>query len=92
MKRFLITGPAWQRVNRVFVGKENSDAEDAGYLMTFLCDLTNASTEFVVMDAQDFDRGYVAKVKVTPTHSSAFTAIGQVMEHVARVSLSTNAR
>ena len=46
----------------VFVAKENSDAEDAGYLMTFLHDLGNASTQFVIMDAQDFGRGYVAKV------------------------------
>lgn len=57
-------GPGMAAGEPVFVGKENSDAEDAGYLMTFLHDLTNASTEFVVMDAQDFDRGYVAKVKL----------------------------
>jgi carotenoid cleavage dioxygenase len=48
----------------VFVAKENSDVEDAGYLITSLHDLGHASTEFVVMDAQDFDRGYVAKVKL----------------------------
>ena len=36
----------------VFVAKENSDAEDAGYLMTFLHDLGNASTQFVIMDAR----------------------------------------
>ena len=48
----------------MFVAKENADAEDAGYLITFLHDLGSASTEFVVMDAQDFDRGYVAKVKL----------------------------
>lgn len=48
----------------VFVAKEGSDAEDAGYLITFIHDLGNETTEFVVMDAQDFDRGYVAQVKL----------------------------
>ena len=48
----------------VFVAKENSDAEDAGYLMTFVHDLGKDAAEFVVMDAQDFDRGYVARVKL----------------------------
>ena len=38
--------------------------QQAGYLITFLHDLGYASTEFVVMDAQDFDRRYVAKVKL----------------------------
>ena len=57
-------GPGMAAGEPVFVAKENSDAEDAGYLITFLHDLGHASTEFVVMDAQDFDRGYVAKVKL----------------------------
>lgn len=48
----------------VFVARENSDAEDAGYLITFVHDQGNGSAEFVVMDAQDFDRGYVARVKL----------------------------
>ena len=42
----------------VFVAKENSDAEDAGYLMTFVHDQGKDAAEFVVMDAEDFDRGY----------------------------------
>ena len=46
----------------VFVPREGSAAEDDGYLVTLVHDLGQASTDFVVMDAQDFDRGYVAKV------------------------------
>lgn len=49
----------------VFVGKAGSDAdreEDAGWLLTFVHDLHAGSAEFVVLDAQDFDRGYVARV------------------------------
>ena len=57
-------GPGKAAGEPVFVAKENADGEDAGYLITFLHDLGSASTEFVVMDAQDFDRGYVAKVKL----------------------------
>jgi carotenoid cleavage dioxygenase len=48
----------------VFVAKENSEAEDAGYLMTFVHDQGKDAAEFVVMDAEDFDRGYVARVKL----------------------------
>ena len=46
----------------VFVEKEGATAEDDGWLLTFVHDLKNESTEFVVMDAADFERGYVAKV------------------------------
>ena len=46
----------------VFVEKDGATAEDDGWLLTFVHDLKNESTEFVVMDAADFDRGYVAKV------------------------------
>ena len=46
----------------VFVEKEDATAEDDGWLLTFVHDLNTDSTEFVVMDAADFDRGYVAKV------------------------------
>ena len=48
----------------VFVPKQASNEEDAGYLMTFVHDLNNDSAEFVVIDAQNFSRGYVAQVKV----------------------------
>ena len=46
----------------VFVSREGSTAEDDGWLITFVHDQTNDSTEFVVMDAQDFSRDYVARV------------------------------
>lgn len=48
----------------VFVPKQASNEEDAGYLMTFVHDLNNDSAEFVVIDAQNFSRGYVAQVKL----------------------------
>jgi len=44
--------------------KTGSDAEDAGYLMTFVHDLGMQTTEFVIMDAQDFDRDYIARIKL----------------------------
>ena len=46
----------------VFVGREGSAEEDDGWLITFVHDQTNDSTEFVVMDAQDLSRDYVARV------------------------------
>ena len=46
----------------MFVARENSSAEDDGYLITYVHDLAQGSAEFVVMDAQDFDRGYLARV------------------------------
>lgn len=46
----------------VFVAKEGATDEDDGWLLTFVHDLNNETTDFVVMDAGDFDRGYVAKV------------------------------
>lgn len=46
----------------VFVARENGTAEDDGWLLTFVHDLNAESTEFVVMDAADFARGYVARV------------------------------
>ncbi len=46
----------------VFVARENSAAEDDGYLVTLVHDLGNQTTEFVVMDAQDLARGYVARI------------------------------
>lgn len=48
----------------VFVSRPNPSAEDDGWLVTFVHDANDASTEFVVLDAQDFDRGYVAQVKL----------------------------
>jgi carotenoid cleavage dioxygenase len=48
----------------VFVTRPNATAEDDGWLVTFVHDENDHSTEFVVIDAQDFDRGYVAQVKL----------------------------
>lgn len=46
----------------VFVARSGSTIEDDGWLMTFVHDDNNASTDFVVIDAQDFARGYVAQI------------------------------
>jgi carotenoid cleavage dioxygenase len=46
----------------VFVGKSGRPEEDAGWLVTFVHDLGKNSTEFVVMDAEDLARGYVASI------------------------------
>ncbi len=48
----------------VFVGREGSTVEDDGWLLTFVHDHNTDSAEFVVMDAQDFERGYVAQVQL----------------------------
>ena len=46
----------------VFVGKSGRSEEDAGWLMTYVHDLSSGTTEFVIIDAEDFGRGYVARV------------------------------
>jgi len=46
----------------VFVGRAGSTVEDDGWLVTYVHDLAAGSAEFVVLDAQDFGRGYVARV------------------------------
>ncbi len=46
----------------VFVGREGATEEDGGWLMTFVHDIPAGTAELVVVDAQDFDRGYVARV------------------------------
>lgn len=48
----------------VFVGRPGSVEEDDGWLVTFVHDGNTNSAEFVVIDAQDFERGYVAQVKL----------------------------
>ena len=40
------------------------DMTDDGWLMTFVHDLNTDSAELAVLDAQDFDRGYVARVEL----------------------------
>ena len=46
----------------VFIGRHGATAEDDGWLMTFVHDLTNDKAELVVLDAQDLSRGEVARV------------------------------
>lgn len=55
-------GPGRGSGEAVFVAKEGSTDEDAGWLLSFVHDANTNGTDFVVLDAQDFDRGYVAKV------------------------------
>ena len=53
-------GPGRAAGEPVFVPR--GEAEDDGWLVTYVHDLGEESAEFVVFDAQDFDRGYVARV------------------------------
>ena len=55
-------GPGRAAGEPVFVGRQAGTAEDDGWLITFVHDLGRDSTELVVLDAQDFGRGYVAQV------------------------------
>lgn len=55
-------GPGRGAGEPVFVARTGSTAEDDGWLLTFVHDSNTGSTEFVVLDAQDFTRGYVARV------------------------------
>ncbi len=48
----------------VFVARPDSTVEDDGWLITLVHDLNDDSAELAVLDAQDFDRGYVAQVKL----------------------------
>ena len=57
-------GPGRAAGEPVFVGRPGSTVEDDGWLVTFVHDGNNDSAEFVVIDAQDFARGYVAQVKL----------------------------
>ena len=55
-------GPGRAAGEPVFVAKSGGAEEDAGWLVTFVHDLGAGRTEFVVLDAQDLDRGEVARV------------------------------
>jgi carotenoid cleavage dioxygenase len=55
-------GPGRAAGEPVFVARQDGTAEDDGWLMTYVHDLGRGSTDFVVIDAQDLDRGYVARV------------------------------
>ena len=46
----------------VFVPREGSVEEDDGWLISLVHDLGTASTDLVVLDAREFERGYVARV------------------------------
>ncbi len=55
-------GPGRAAGEPVFVGKQGRTDEDAGWLVTYVHDLAAGTAEFVVLDAEDFARGYVARV------------------------------
>ena len=55
-------GPGRAAGEPVFVGRHDGTDEDDGWLVTYVHDLGAGTAEFVVLDAQDFDRGYVAQV------------------------------
>ena len=60
-------GPGRSGGEPVFVGRPAGSGpviEDDGWLVTLVHDANDASAEFVVIDAQDFGRGYVAQVKL----------------------------
>ena len=55
-------GPGRGAGETVFVGREGATAEDDGWLMTFAHAHDGSSASFVVLDAQDIERGPVAEV------------------------------
>jgi 8'-apo-carotenoid 13,14-cleaving dioxygenase len=57
-------GPGRAAGEPVFVGRPGGTDEDDGWLITFVHDAHDDSAEFVVIDARDFTRGYVAQVKL----------------------------
>jgi len=70
LKHDLVTSERWtfdHGIGRsagepVFVPRAGSIEEDDGWLMTFVHDVPNGKAELVVLDAQDFSRGEVARV------------------------------
>ena len=54
-------GPGRAAGEPVFVPRGDG-AEDDGWLVTFVHDLGSDSAELAILDAQNFDRGYVARV------------------------------
>ena len=55
-------GPGRAGGEPVFVARPDGDEEDDGWLVTYVHDLGAGTAEFVVLDAADFGRGYVARV------------------------------
>ena len=70
LKHDLQTGERWSwspgagrgSGEAVFIGRPGSAVEDDGWLMAMVHDVPNESAELVVLDAQDIDRGPVARV------------------------------
>ena len=62
-RRVFDHGPGRAAGEPVFIARAGSTDEDDGWLVTFVHDLAAGTAEFVVLDAQEFDRrGYVARV------------------------------
>ena len=57
-------GPGRAAGEPVFVARPDTVDEDDGWLLTFVHDGNDGSAEFVVIDAQDFERGYVARIRL----------------------------
>ncbi|MFM7735755.1 MAG: carotenoid oxygenase family protein [Alphaproteobacteria bacterium] len=57
-------GPGRAAGEPVFLPREGGRAEDEGWIMTFVHDLGAGATDLVLLDAADFDRGYVARVRL----------------------------
>ncbi len=55
-------GPGRGAGEPVFVSRQDATAEDDGWLITFVHDVPAGKAELVVLDAQDFGRGEVARV------------------------------
>ena len=55
-------GPGRCAGEAVFVPRDGGVGEDDGWLLAMVHDLGAASTDFVVMDAADLERGYVARI------------------------------
>lgn len=72
LKHDLVTGERWvfdhgpgrSAGEPVFVTREDSTAEDDGWLITFVHDVAKGTAELVVLDAQDFGRPAVARVQL----------------------------
>ena len=55
-------GPGRAAGEPVFIARHGGEAEDDGWLVTYVHDLGAGTAEFVVLDAADLARGYVARV------------------------------
>ncbi len=70
LKHDMVTGERWSfdhgpgrsAGEPVFITRDGATSEDDGWLMTFVHDVPNEKAELVILDAQDFSRGEVARV------------------------------